>query len=132
MADYWRPRSKKRSRRWFWAVLAPILIAIFFFARQNLLLNQRRLEQKNRIAELEAEQQLLEREKNELEQQLEVADRDDFLERVARERLNLKRPDERVVVFEVEPGLVAAEEAEIKPGFWSRFKARIFSFFQRQ
>ncbi len=132
MADYWRPRSKKRSHRWFWVVITPVLIAIFFFARQNLLLNQRRLVQKDEIAKLEMERQLLEREKNELERRLEVVDREDFLERVARERLNLKRPDEKVVVFEVEPDLVAAEEAEIKPGFWSRFKAKVFSFFKRQ
>jgi len=50
-----------------------------------------------------------------------------FLEQIAHERLNLKKPEEQVVVFETK--LEEPAEDEINPSFWTQIKEKIMSFF---
>lgn len=76
--------------------------------------------------------QALEEQRSQLETQAEAAGEESFLERVAMERLNLKRPGEEVVVFEMEPEETEVASEETNLSFWDKLKATVGSWFKRQ
>ncbi len=115
-----------------WLALSLTLLLVFFFARQNFELYRRQAEYVERAEELAAEIEALEIRESQLEFQMEATSQEAFLERVARERLNLKKPGEEVVVFEVELAEEDTEEPEEIFGFWQRIKNKISNWFKRQ
>lgn len=74
----------------------------------------------------------LEEQRSQLEAQAEAAGEESFLERVALERLNLKRPGEEVIVFEIESAETEVSLEETELDFWEKLKATVGSWFRRQ
>lgn len=112
-------------------ILFSLISAIFIFGVIGFLIfynwetNQKRAELTERIESLKAEIEFLEEKKQELETLTTESERESYLEEVAREQLNLKKPGEEVVA------VLSPEEEEGKEGgqeeksFWQRILEKI-------
>ncbi len=128
MVGYWQPAHKRKKREsWQWIVLVLILLLVLFFIYRNIGLARYRNDYADRVEGLYDEVENLKAEKDQLERQMEMADQHIFLEQVAHERLNLKKPGEQVIVFEINSK--TEEEAEQAVGFWTKLKNKIIGFF---
>ncbi|HQO27651.1 MAG TPA: hypothetical protein PKX21_01135 [Candidatus Pacearchaeota archaeon] len=133
MVEQWRPaRRKKKNSFWSWLAFVSVLVLLVFFAQRNISLYRQGREYRERAERLEAEMRTLEEQRSQLEAQAEATGEESFLERVALERLNLKRSGEEVIVFEIEPeeAEVSLEETELD--FWEKLKATVGGWFRRQ
>jgi len=123
-------KRKKRAKTWQ-MILFSLISAIFIFGVIGFLIfynwetNQKRAELTERIESLKAEIEFLEEKKQELETLTTESERESYLEEVAREQLNLKKPGEEVVA------VLSPEEEEGKEGgqeeksFWQRILEKI-------
>jgi cell division protein FtsB len=74
-------------------------LSIFTLIRLNLQVFQKRKDLETQKKLLEKERQELESQKQELENQTKLTQNQEFLEKIARENLNLKKEGEKVVAF---------------------------------
>lgn len=125
-------RRKKKSNYWLWLVLILGLALLGFFVWQNVFLYVQAIEYRERVERLDSELQALEDQYRKLETQAIVASDDAFLERVALERLNLRRPGEEVVVFEVKPEDPDVNLPDGELNLWDKLKATVSDWFKRQ
>ena len=131
MVGYWQPAHKRKKKEsWRWIVLSLILLLMVFFIYRNIELARHRRDYANRAEELYNEVEILKNEKDHLEWQMEITDQSIFLEQIAHGRLNLKKPGEEVIVFEI--GLNEEEETDQNVDFWDQLKDKIVDFFKRQ
>lgn len=106
-------KKLKKEKSWQRVLLYPIF-AIFILGTISLLIisnwrtYQRKAELAARTENLKAEIEILEKRKQELEASALQVGQEDYLEKVAREQLNLKKPGEEVVA------VLAPEEKEKK------------------
>lgn len=99
-----------------------ILFFIGFFVITNWKIAERRNELQNKASILQEEVQELERKSIELKSKKEEAESSDYIEKVAREKLELKKPGEEVVV--VQKGEVVEEEKkEEEETWWDKIKS---------
>lgn len=99
-----------------------VLLVIGFIVFTNWKINKRRVEMLDRISALKQEVQVLEKKNMELKEKKTEAESEDYLEKVARDQLDLKKPGEEVVVVQKE------QEEEEKPqeqekSWWEKFKS---------
>lgn len=120
-----KQRIKKTSRQnLFFSVLlgSAILIIVGYLVVSNLRINQKRGELEYQRRVLEEKIQELELKRQGLEAQISQTLEEDYLEKEAREKLNLKKPGEEVVA------VLPSEEEEKKPAersFWEKILDKI-------
>lgn len=86
-----KPRKSKLSKV-LWAVA--ILYVGYIFVQQQIRLHDLRVEEKEVAAEIEQAQQ----ENEELTHVMDIMDTDEYIEKVARQKLGFVKPDEQVFV----------------------------------
>ena len=101
-----------------------ILATISFLVFSNLKINKKRLELNVRIENLKKETEVLEGEKQELSAKIFQVGTEDYLEKEARERFNLKKPGEEVVVI-LPPEESQEEGLGEQKSFWQRILERL-------
>lgn len=115
----------KKTKRESWQSLffsiflgLALFLIIGFLIVANWRINQRRSELNAQLEVLKKELQILEEEKARLQTQISQFPQESYLEREARERFNLKKPGEEVVVI-----LPSEEKKKVKEeeGFWKEF-----------
>ena len=125
-------KLKKRKRR-FTNILISIFLAIFLIGflyilvSSNFKLRKRRAEIIKRIESIQKEIQRLEKENQAFQAKIFQKDTPEFLEKEARERFNLKKPGEEVVVIVEPEEALSPQPKEEKRSFWQK----MFDFFSR-
>jgi cell division protein FtsB len=104
-----------------------ILIVVGFLITSNLKINQKRAELNTQIEGLKKEIQALEEKKQELETGISQAKKEEYLEKEAREKLDLKKPGEEVIVVKTLP---PAENQEEKTAPKKNFLGKILEKFK--
>lgn len=123
-------KFKKTKKRTFQTIFFSIILAVLivmiasFLIISNWKMNQRRAELRTKIEELKKEIQILEEKNKELEAGISQVETREYLEKVAKEQLNLKNPGEEVVVITKEEGL-EKERKEEKKSFWQKIWEKI-------
>ncbi len=79
-----------------------LLIAVIHLAFSNLKMNQKRTALNSRVRSLEQEIEALKDRNKQLKAQISRVSDQEYLEKEARERLNLKKPGEKVVTIVVQ------------------------------
>ena len=121
-------RKKKKLSSWkniFFSILFKVLflLVIGFLIVTNLKINQRRAQLTARTASLKEEIEILEQKNQELKENISQAGGEEYLEKVARERLGLKAPGEEVVVITGEREEEKEEVKEEEGTWWEKFKS---------
>jgi len=103
----------------------PIILGILFFAIigflavSNFRINKKKIELQSQADSLKKEIQILEEKKEQLRAGILEGESETFLEKEARDRLDLKKPGEEVVTV-LPPKETAEQEAQKKKSFWER------------
>ncbi|MDP2910683.1 MAG: cell division protein FtsL [bacterium] len=100
-----------------------VLFIIVFIVFTNWKINKKRNELSERILILKQDVQILEEKNKELEEKKSETESEDFLEKVARDQLELKKPGEEVVVIQKEFSSAEASEDKEKKTWWEKFKS---------
>lgn len=101
-----------------------ILVAIGFLVFSNLQINKRRTELTLRLESLKKEIEILVEKNQELTAKISQVQKESYLEKEARERLNLKKPGEEMVVV-LSPEKSEENETEEKKSFWQKFLEKL-------
>lgn len=124
------PFKRKKDATFFKSILTPVLLALGIFAIigflviTNLESNKRRSELNLMIENLKNEIDILERKKQELSFNISQIPTESYLEKEARERFNLKKPGEELVV--ILPSEESEEEVvEKQKSLWQRFLEKL-------
>ncbi len=122
--------KKRKKKKSFQAIFFSILFGLFalaitiFLIVSNLRINRRRKELISQIGTLEKEIKILEGKNEELKAGVDQSLPERYLEKEARERLGLKKPEEEVVVIKKietqEP-----EEVEQEKSLWEKILEKI-------
>ncbi len=104
VAKFRRNRKRNIKSGIFFSVLfgALLLIIIGFLVFTNIRINNRRTKLISQIEFLEKEIQVVEGKKQEMEAKISQAGSKEFLEKIARDQLDMKKPGEEVVVAKIE------------------------------
>jgi cell division protein FtsB len=97
-----------------------VLLVISFLVVSNLRIMHRRAELNSRLQNLKEEVQRLQEKKRQLEAGILQVSDEEFLEKEARERFNLKKPGEEVVTILPPEGGEESQEAKEKD-WWNIF-----------
>ncbi len=120
-------RKKDTSSR---AIFFPIILGLMILATisflifSNLKINKKRVELNVRIENLKKGIKVLEREKQDLSAKIFQVGTEDYLEKEARERFNLKKPGEEVVVI-LSPEEGQEEKLGEQKSFWQRILEKL-------
>jgi cell division protein FtsB len=120
-----KPRKGKTYQQILFSIVLTILIfgVIGFLIYSNWKINRQRTEMTVRIENLKKEISTLEKKKEELETLASESGQEGYLEKVAREQLNLQKPGEEVVAI-----LAPEKEKEApqeKKSFWQRILEKL-------
>ncbi len=119
-------KNKKASQ----AVLFSVIFVLLFFAVTGFLvvsnwnINQKRNDLNTKIESLRKEIQDLEEKKVELQAGINQSQSSEYLEEVARESLDLKKPGEDVVVVK-QSASTTEETAAQEKSFWQKIREKI-------
>lgn len=100
-----------------------ILTVIGFLSVANFRISQKRSAMNSQIEKLKAEIKDAEEKKRQLEARLTESSGDEFLEKEAREKLNLKKPGEEVVA--ILPAEEEKNEEPMKQNFWDKILGKL-------
>ena len=105
-------------------LIALVLFIIGFIVITNWKINKRRNELTDKISLLKQEVQKLEEKNKELKEKKLDSESEDYLEKVARDQLDLKKPGEEVIVVQKEPAFTkSSSELKKEKSWWDRFKS---------
>jgi cell division protein FtsB len=127
MVAKFKRNKKGRSQ----SILFSILLGVFIFGIagflviSNLRISQRRTELNSQIELLNKELQELEEKNIELKAAIEQGVSPEYLEKVAREELNLKKEGEEAIVVKKITGQEEGEEAKKEKNLWQEFLEKI-------
>jgi cell division protein FtsL len=102
-------------------LISLVLFIVGFIVVTNWKINRRREELINRVSLLKEEVQKLEEKNRELKEKKLDSESEDYLEKVARDQLDLKKPGEEVVVVQKEEE--EKEEEQERKSWWDKFKS---------
>lgn len=127
----WRRKLKRREeyprlKRWVGGIL--ILGLLIFLGRVNWQVWQKQKQANQTLRNLKAQADQLRKEKEDLEKKLQEVDETSYLEKIAREKLNLKKPGEKVVAF-VQTPVVSSREEKPSLGWWQKWWQTIKTWF---
>ena len=126
MVSRFKKNKKRNPRRniFFSILLGTLLVLVIgFLVTTNIKISRRRAELTNRIETLKQEIGILEGKKEELKEKISQAGSEEYLEKVARDQLDMKAPGEEVVVVTKEEEEKEEEEKE-KRGWWEWIKSK--------
>jgi len=127
-----KKRQSRQSRQSIlsYALLGILIIAIIgFLIFANLKINQKRSKLSSQIESLKNQIRVLEERKKELQAGISYQKSEEYLEEIAREKLNLKNPGEGVIAFVKEE--TEREEIKEKKKFFEKFLAPVRSLLQK-
>ncbi len=112
--------TRKKNQNILTSLFISLLLfsVVIFLFMSNFRLYQKRADVSSILHQLEEKTQELEEEKEQIEQQIKEVGSEDFLEKIAREKLNLIKPGEQVVVVKIETEEEEEEEIEEESSFW--------------
>ncbi|MFH1894414.1 MAG: septum formation initiator family protein [Patescibacteria group bacterium] len=121
---------KGKNKKTIQTLFLPVIFILLFFAVTGFLvisnwnINQKRDDLNVKIESLRKEVQDLEGKKVELEKGINLSQSQEYLETVARESLDLKKPGEDVVVVK-QPAIMTEETAGQEKDFWQKILEKI-------
>jgi len=127
MVSRFKKNKKRNSKRdiFFSIFLGVLLVLVIgFLINTNMKISRRRAELTNRITTLKQEIGILEGKREELKERISQAGSEEYLEKVARDQLNMKAPGEEVVVITKEDEEEKEEEEKEKKGWWEWIKSK--------
>lgn len=126
---YYMVAKLKKNKKWpLKSIILSVLLAVLslgaivFLSATNWKISQRRAEFSKRIEVLKAEVDVLEEKNRGLKENLSYIESQDYIEQVAREQLDMKKPGEEVVVIQKEEEQVQPEQEE-KKTWWETIKS---------
>lgn len=124
-----KPKKITRLSNIFSFILFGILILVIagFLVSSNLKINKKRNELKFQISQLEKEIQFFKERNEQLKAGILERETQDYLEREIRERLNLRKPGEEVVVV-LPPPETEEESLPAEKSFWGDWWQKIKNF----
>jgi len=132
---YYRKMKRKKNQSMIKLIFsivgaALILLLVILLVRMNLRAGHQRIALEERVYDLQAQLESLEERKSKLAEQIEETKDVDYLERVGKEELNLKKPGEKAVSFLIQNNASIIEEEElVESGFWRKLFGGLRSFF---
>jgi cell division protein FtsB len=99
-----------------------IILAIGFLVSTNWKIYKKKIDLQAKVIELRQEAESLEKTNNELNKNLDYVKSDEYLEKVAREQLDMKKPGEEVVVIQKENSQQKKGVEENKT-WWEKLKS---------
>jgi len=122
-------KKPKREKRWqtilFSLFLAIVIFGVIgFLIFSNWKINKQRIELAERIENIKKEITALEQKKQGLEAAASESFKESYLEEVAREQLNLKKPGEEVVAI-LSPEEEEKQEIKEEKSLWQRILEKI-------
>jgi len=132
---YYRKMKRKKNQsmiKLIFSIVGAVLILllVILLARMNLRAGHQRIALEERVYDLQIQLEGLEEKKSKLAEQIEETKNVDYLERVGKEELNLKKPGEKAVSFLIQNNASVIEEEElVEPGFWRKLFGGLRSFF---
>jgi len=126
VAKFKKIKKGSSGQNIFFSVLIGVLFLflIGFLIFTNLKINRKRVQFISQIESIQKEIQILEQKKAELQEKIAQAGSKDYLEKVAREQLGLKKPGEGVIVITKEDEEKREEEEEKSLWDWFKFWER--------
>jgi cell division protein FtsL len=115
-------KSSVKSMIGYFAFSIFSICVIVFMIITNWKIYQKRVDLPERVAELKAQADQLEKQKKELEQNLSDVGTEDYLEKAAREQLDMKKPGEDVYVIQKEQEQPQQPEQE-NMSWWDKIKS---------
>ena len=97
------------------------VVAIAFLVSTNWKFYKKKIDLQAKVIELRTEEEALEKTNSELNKNLDYVKSDEYLEKVAREQLDMKKPGEEVVVIQKENSQQKKEQEENKT-WWEKLK----------
>ena len=97
-----------------------VVLVIGFLVFSNFKISQRRAELNSRIESLKAEIKILEEKNQDLKQGINQSGSEEYLEKIARENLGLKKEGEDVVVIKGQEQATTSEAQPEEKGFWQK------------
>lgn len=124
MVTKFKKNKKSKNQSVVLPVFLGVLIigAIGFLIYSNLKINEKRTKLNIRIESLKEQIKVLEERKNGLQANVSYRKSEEYLEEVARDKLNLMKPGEKVVAVTKEEHSEAKEE---KKGFFKKILERV-------
>jgi len=125
-----KKRNKKVASKIFSTLFFVVLVSgmlgfLYLLIRANLKVFEKRRLLNEKALALQKEIERLLQEKKEMEEKLENIQNEAYLEKIAREELNLKKEGEKVVAFPVISEDKRQEIEEKKKNFWNNFLKKI-------
>ena len=102
-----------------------ILVIVGFLGLSNWKISQQRADLNNRIKNLKEDITTLENRKKELEASASKSEKEEYLEKVAREQFNLKKPGEEVVTVLAPEQEEKKENPKEEKNFWQKLLEKI-------
>lgn len=99
------------------------LAAVVFLGVTNWKINERRTKLTARLNDLKAQVQALEKKNKQLKENASYIQSEDYLEQVAREKLDMKKPGEEVMVIQKESSSPETPESNDKKTWWEIIKS---------
>ncbi len=122
------PNLLKKERREKGNTLFSLILLLFgvllmwFLISGNIKLSKRRAELLLQINQLKEKVAQIEEKKKEVEKNIVQKNNKEFLEEIARDQLNLKKPGEKVVVVQKEENEEKKEDEQRKKSLWEKIK----------
>jgi cell division protein FtsB len=123
---YYQKTRRKKNRSIFRLILlivsvVIILLLVILLVRMNLRAKHQRITLEERVHNLQIQLEDLEEKKDKLAKQIEETKDVNYLERVGKEELDLKKPGEKTVSFLIQNNTSIIEEEELAElGFWRK------------
>ena len=124
---------KKRQRRRQWEIGTSLFFLLFLVAllgKMNWQAWQKGRESTKRLKNLETQVQVLEKQKQNLQEKIQEVNRPDYLEKVGREELNLQKPGEKAIAF-IAPPKKSLPASSLRMPWWKKVLGRLQKFFKR-
>jgi cell division protein FtsB len=117
--------KKSESARWLPLIVLLMLVASSFLAISNWKIIQKRNELKNRIDVLREEVVALEEKNSQLKEGIAQSQGDEYVEKIARENLGMKKEGEEVLVVKSASSTQQATTTAEDKNFWQKFLEKI-------
>jgi len=103
-----------------------LIVGIVYLIGKNFEMFQKRMVLERKVQELRKEVKELEKQKVSLQSMIQETQKGSFIEKEARDKLNLQKKGEKAVVIEGLEEKQAGEKSEGEKGLWERLRVKFF------